>query len=221
MKEFNWKEFLNRNNKIAVHCNTEEEAKDFCKQMDEHGMTWSLVGNYLNDTRWGEYGSLTCYSNHGTWGRYVTYQELGYTILEWSDYMEKPFTKADLKVGDIVKIQNGVYCIVLPNDLSDDGLGLFSECINGSIHLDTYHTDLTNDIDWRTIIAVYKTSEPNKDAITKVKAILTDDNKTRVEAEMKNTDWDWERKEEEPIKELTMEELEKHFGCKVKIVAEQ
>ena len=30
----------------------------------------------------------------------------------------------------------------------------------------------------------------------------------------------WERKEEEPIKELTMEELEKHFGCKVKIVAE-
>jgi hypothetical protein len=29
----------------------------------------------------------------------------------------------------------------------------------------------------------------------------------------------WERKEE-PVKEMTMEDLEKHFGCKVKIVKE-
>lgn len=33
--QFNWEEFMNRNNKIAVHCKTEKEAIDFCKQMDE------------------------------------------------------------------------------------------------------------------------------------------------------------------------------------------
>lgn len=38
MKKFNWEEFLDRNNKIAVHCKTEEEAKDFCNQMNEHGL---------------------------------------------------------------------------------------------------------------------------------------------------------------------------------------
>ncbi len=29
MKEFNWEEFKDENNKIAVHCKTEEEAKIF------------------------------------------------------------------------------------------------------------------------------------------------------------------------------------------------
>lgn len=38
MKKFNWEEFKDKNNKITVHCKTEEEAKDFCKQMHEHGM---------------------------------------------------------------------------------------------------------------------------------------------------------------------------------------
>lgn len=32
--KFNWEEFLDINNKIAVHCKTEEEANDFYKQMD-------------------------------------------------------------------------------------------------------------------------------------------------------------------------------------------
>ena len=40
MKKFNWDEFKNKDNKIAMHCKTEEEAKDFCKQMHEHGMKW-------------------------------------------------------------------------------------------------------------------------------------------------------------------------------------
>lgn len=35
---FNWDEFKDTDNKIAVHCKTEEEAKDFCKQMHEKGM---------------------------------------------------------------------------------------------------------------------------------------------------------------------------------------
>ena len=43
MRKFNWDEFKNKDNKIAVHCKTEEEAVDFCKQMHEHGMKWTVV----------------------------------------------------------------------------------------------------------------------------------------------------------------------------------
>lgn len=32
--KFNWKEFMDKNNKIAVHCKTEEEA---------NGQTWNEV----------------------------------------------------------------------------------------------------------------------------------------------------------------------------------
>ena len=37
MKKFNWDEFKNKDNKIVMHCKTEEEAKDFCRQMHGHG----------------------------------------------------------------------------------------------------------------------------------------------------------------------------------------
>lgn len=47
MKKFNWEEFKDKNNKIAVHCKTEEEAKDFCKQMHEHGLKWCSGASYI------------------------------------------------------------------------------------------------------------------------------------------------------------------------------
>ena len=48
-KEFDWEEFKNKLNKIAVHCKTEEEANDFCKQMHEHGMEWRDGTSYLKN----------------------------------------------------------------------------------------------------------------------------------------------------------------------------
>ena len=45
--KFNWDEFLDENNKIAAHCKTEEEAIDFCKQMDEHGTKEALIWKIL------------------------------------------------------------------------------------------------------------------------------------------------------------------------------
>ena len=35
--EFNWEEFIS-NDKIAVHCKTEEQAKDFCRHMHKHAL---------------------------------------------------------------------------------------------------------------------------------------------------------------------------------------
>ena len=93
MKKFNWKEFKNKDNKIAVHCKTEEEAKDFCKRMHEHGMKWSTGKSYMEKTNYEEYKGETCYIRFGMFSSYRYYNSEGYEILEWSDYMQKEFTK--------------------------------------------------------------------------------------------------------------------------------
>lgn len=83
--EFNWEEFLS-NNKIAVHCSTEEQAKDFCKQMHEHGLEWCSGESYLELTEWKVYKEGTAYESDGYFAKVKYYTEKNYTILEWSDY---------------------------------------------------------------------------------------------------------------------------------------
>lgn len=113
MKKFKWKEFKNKYNKIAVHCKTEEEAKDFCKRMHEHGMKWRDGESYLECTEYGKHLSETCYTGYGEFASYDFYKEREYKILEWSDYMDKEFTKADLKDGMVVEQRDGNMYLVL------------------------------------------------------------------------------------------------------------
>ena len=117
MKKFNWEEFKDKNNKIAVHCKTEEEAKDFCKQMHEHGLKWCNGYSYILKTYYETYEKRTCYTGYGTYSNYVYYTKQGCKILEWSDYMNKEFTKADLKDGMVVAYANGERRLVLNNFL--------------------------------------------------------------------------------------------------------
>ena len=83
MKKFNWKEFKNKDNKIAVHCKTEEEAKDFCRQMYKHGMEWESGNSYLSCTHYEVYKGETCYIGIGMFSSYRYYNSEGYEILEW------------------------------------------------------------------------------------------------------------------------------------------
>ena len=118
MKKFNWGEFLDKNNKIAVHCKTEEEANDFCKQMHEHGLKWyNSTNSYIERTNWHVLKEKTCYTNHGRYCDKDYYVENDCEILEWSDYMKKEFTKADLKDGMVVAYANGKRRLVLNNFL--------------------------------------------------------------------------------------------------------
>ena len=117
MKQFNWEEFLDKNNKIAVHCKTEEEAKDFCKQMHEHGLKWCNGYSYILKTYYETYEKRTCYIGYGRYSNYDYFIEQGYKILEWSDYMKKEFTKSDLKDGMVVAYANGERRLVLNNFL--------------------------------------------------------------------------------------------------------
>lgn len=113
MKKFKWKEFKNKYNKIAVHCKTEEEAKDLCKQMHEHRMKWRDGESYLECTEYGKHLSETCYTGYGEFASYDFYKEREYKILEWSDYMNKEFTKTDLEDGMVVEQRNGNMYLVL------------------------------------------------------------------------------------------------------------
>lgn len=113
MKKFNWDEFKNKYNKIVVHCKTEEEAKDFCKQMHEHGMKWCNGDSYLKNTNYNARNEGTCYYGAGEYSSRVFAEKYNYKILEWSDYMQKEFTKADLEDGMVVEQKNGNMYLVL------------------------------------------------------------------------------------------------------------
>lgn len=154
MRKFNWDEF--KEGKFAVHCKTEEEEVDFCKQMHEHGMK--------------------------------------YKILEWSDYMQKKFTKSDLKDGMVVKHRNGDKRMVISEALIGE---------NGYADQNCFREDLTHryfkDLD---IVGVYAIQEYNNFA-----DMLSDYNLELI----------WERKEpkkmtveemREKLEELTGEEIE-------------
>lgn len=112
MKKFNWEEFKDKNNKITVHCKTEEEANDFCNQMHEHGLRWCTGQTYLEGTKYNGFKTKTCYSNSGRYCNKDYYIENDYKILEWSDYMKvgnKEFTKADLKDGMVVEYNDKTF----------------------------------------------------------------------------------------------------------------
>lgn len=113
MKKFNWDEFKNKDNKIVVHCKTEEEAIDFCKQMYKHGMVWASGCSYLSYTRYGVHRDKTCYGGDGGYQSYDYFEKHKYKILEWSDYKNKEFTKADLKDGMVVEQRDGNMYLVL------------------------------------------------------------------------------------------------------------
>lgn len=112
MKKFKWKEFKNKYNKIAVYCKTEEEAKDFCKQMREHGMKWCNGKSYLKNTNYMR-NEGTCYYGNGEYSTRDFAEKYNYKILEWSDYMDKEFTKADLRDGMVVEQRDGDMYLVL------------------------------------------------------------------------------------------------------------
>ena len=184
MKKFNWKEFKNKDNKIAVHCKTEEEAKDFCKRMHEHGMKWRDGESYLECTEYGKHLSETCYTGYGELASYDFYKEREYKILEWSDYMNKEFTKVDLKSGMVVEYNDNYFgkrLVVCGFLIGEDG---YSD-------LGDYNENLKNVASGLEIVRVYKIK-----CMEKISSIMHDDNLELI----------WERKK---LKKMTVEEMRK------------
>lgn len=179
---FDWDAFKNTDNKIAVHCKTEEEAKDFCKQMHEHGMKWRDGDSYLEHTEYGRYLSKTCYTGDGGFASCVFYESEGYKILEWSDYMNKEFTKADLRDGMVVEYNDNCFGKRLV-------IGGFLTGEDGYVDLGDYNENLKNVVSDLEIVRVYKIK-----CMGKISSIMDDDNLELI----------WKRKEP---KKMTIEEM--------------
>lgn len=182
MKKFNWNEFKNKYNKIAVHCKTEEEAIDFCKQRHERGMKWCTGKSYMEKTNYKEYEERTCYTGDGMYSSHGYYKSEGYKILEWGDYMQKEFKKADLKSGMVVEYRDGDRRLVIDKYLAGK---------DSHYELSAYNENLKNEYPGLTIMKVFKIC---RRAI--LGNILDDDNLELI----------WERKEP---KKMTNEEMRK------------
>lgn len=196
MKKFNWDEFKNKDNKIAVNCKTEEEAIDFCKRMHEHGMKWCTGKSYMEKTNYEEYKGETCYVGFGMFLSYRYCNSEGYEILEWSDYMNKEFTKADLKDGMVVEYRDGDRRLVIDKYLIGK---------NAYYELSTYNENLEDRYPRLTIMKVFKIRQRSI-----LERILDDDNLELI----------WERKES---KKMTVEEmrqkLEELTGEEIEVMA--
>ena len=125
--------------KYVMHCKTEEEAIDFCKYLHSIGKKWCSGISYLDSTCWHCYTTDTIYNfNTDSYCDIKYAKRHHYTILEWSDFMNKEFTKADLKTGDVVKFRNEELGIVITD------IGVIA-CKNGGwVNLDGINNDLTS-----------------------------------------------------------------------------
>jgi len=197
MKKFKWKEFKNKYNKIAVYCKTEEEAKDFCKQMHEHGMKWCNGKSYLKNTNYMR-NEGTCYYGNGEYSTRDFAEKYNYKILEWSDYTNKEFTKSDLKDGMVVKYNDNCFGKRLV-------IGGFLIGEDGYADLGDYNENLKSMASDLEIVRVYKIKRMGK-----FSSIMKNHNLELI----------WERKEP---KKMTVEEmrqkLEELTGEEIEVTA--
>jgi hypothetical protein len=56
-------EFWKSKDELAIHCKTEDEAKELLKAFDKAGKRWRSGTRYTEKTRWGEYKENTTYAN--------------------------------------------------------------------------------------------------------------------------------------------------------------
>lgn len=198
MRKFNWDEFKNKYNKIVVHCKTEEEAKDFCKQMHKHRMKWWNGESYLENTNYNVCNKGTCYYGSGEYSSRVFAEKHNYKILEWSDYMQKNFTKSDLKDGMVVEYNDNSFGKRLV-------VGDFLIGEDGYADLGDYNENLKNVVSDLEIVRVYKIK-----CMGKISSIMYDVNLELI----------WERKEP---KKMTVEEmrqkLEELTGEEIEVTA--
>ena len=141
----------------VMHCKTEEEAKDFCGYLDSINMKWISGLSYEDNTKWDVHKQDTYYYfNEGCFSNGYFVNKYRYKILEWSDFMDKKFTKADLKSGDVILRRDGsveIVCLETGALIRRDGFNILDELTDDL--LSTFNDDDSDDI-----IAVRRPKQP-------------------------------------------------------------
>lgn len=197
--KFNLKDY--KDGSYAMHCATEEEAKSFLNVLHKAGRRWFNGLDYNKVTQWANYGEETIYYfNKGTYG--TRSRAKRYAVLEWSDFMNKKFTKSDLKDGDIVLRRDGRTQIVCKETgalISPKGYDLL-DCISENFK---YIGDSVSSERFKyDIIAIRRPTKP-------------------YECQFSAFDNKYGDLVYEEIEEMTMEEICKALGKNIKIVKEK
>ena len=83
--KFNLEDFKNK--KIAVNCDTEEQAVNFLSYLERNNLKWSDDSLLSDESEWFFYEKNTCYmcDSSGVGFSYILYfKKEGYTILDYS-----------------------------------------------------------------------------------------------------------------------------------------
>lgn len=195
--KFDYKDYVDGD--YVINCKTYEEAKTYVRYMKWHNRRTMDADIWIRSS----YGDRFCFNvNYGLYGTRAYYERGRYTILEfedfdWSDFMKKEFTKADLKNGDVIKRRDGsvqIICIDVGTCICQTG--------NHYDRLSDLKDDLTHD-DNRDgdIIAVRRPLKPMHCCFDAF--------------DIDFGDLIYERKE---VEEMTLEEVCKALGKEIKIV---
>ena len=188
--------------KYAMHCKTAEEAKSFCNYLDKIGKKWIDGERYTEDNGWDKHKDNTCYLfNKGQRRPYHRAFDEGYTILEWSDFMDGKFTKSNLKNGDVILRADGdveIVCIETGTLIASNGFNYLAELRED---LTSIHSDFEDNVD---VVAVRRPLEPADCQFCAFKHNFGE--------------LVYERKSEP--EEMTLEEVCKALGKEIKIVKE-
>lgn len=115
MKKITLSEFFKNDEKLAIHCDTEEKANLLLKAFDKMGKRWRSNQSYLEENNWRGFKEETCYENDGTYcckgfypgTSYIVY-EFEEVILEDGNYMnenvKKVFDMLGVKPNEKFKI---------------------------------------------------------------------------------------------------------------------
>lgn len=197
----------------SVHCKTVDQAKEFIKICYVNGINQRSSIVNMDKTHWNDYKERTCYRVRGdalNYASYFHYESEDYEIITFEEFMEeynmKEFTKADLKTGMIVVTRAGIEYIVVKG-MEHDFDSTRDLIVNTSKRtwdgLEFYTNDLLNNSDMpeMDIMEVYLAPHPH--------CMQSIDYK-RDERKLL-----WKREE---VKELTVDEISKLLGYKVRVV---
>lgn len=180
----------------AMHCKTEEEANDFCAYLDGIGKKWNSGSCYIDNTFYNYYEEDTVYEfNEGLFNNIYCSRSEGCTILEWEDFMNNTFTKADLRTGDVILRRDGI------TEIYNGELGMFitKDGWNDLMHV---HNDLTSTFsEYADIVAVRRPRHKHECVFNAFKRELGE--------------LVYERKE---VEEMTLAEVCKLLGKEIKII---
>lgn len=123
-----------KNGKYCMHCETIEEAEDFCRVLNKNGKVWSSGDRYTKYTNWDVYQSQTVYYfNKGTFGDIDHVRKNQVTILKWHDFMNDFNTDCVICNSEIDKSET-------------DGLWDLARKICDDIEVDPYDLTINGDM---------------------------------------------------------------------------